>query len=55
LGNFHPGVTLREELAARGMSGAALALKLRVPPQRGMAEANGLLFEAWHYGVADEF
>lgn len=33
-GHFHPGVTLREELEARGMSAAALALKLRVPPQR---------------------
>ena len=30
----HPGVTLREELAARGISAAAVALKLRVPPQR---------------------
>lgn len=33
-GNFHPGVTLREELEARGMAASALALKLRVPPQR---------------------
>ena len=33
-GRFHPGVTLNEELEARGMSAAALALKLRVPPQR---------------------
>lgn len=33
-GKFHPGVTLREELAARGLTAAALALKLRVPPQR---------------------
>lgn len=33
-GNFHPGVAVREELEARGMSAAALALKLRVPPQR---------------------
>ena len=33
-GHFHPGVTLREELAARNMTAAALALKLRVPPQR---------------------
>jgi antitoxin HigA-1 len=33
-GRFHPGVTLKEELEARGMSAAALALKLRVPPQR---------------------
>ena len=31
-GQFHPGVTLRDELEARGMSGAGLALKLRVPP-----------------------
>lgn len=31
---IHPGVTLREELAARGMSPSAAALKLRVPPQR---------------------
>jgi addiction module HigA family antidote len=30
----HPGVTLREELAARGISASAVALKLRVPPQR---------------------
>jgi antitoxin HigA-1 len=30
----HPGVLLKEELAARGMSAAAFALKLRVPPQR---------------------
>lgn len=33
-GHFHPGVTLKEELEARGMTAAALALKLRVPPQR---------------------
>jgi antitoxin HigA-1 len=33
-GHFHPGVTLREELEARGMSAAALALKIRVAPQR---------------------
>jgi addiction module HigA family antidote len=31
---IHPGVTLKEELAARGISPAAAALKLRVPPQR---------------------
>ena len=31
---IHPGVTLKEELAARGMSPSAAALKLRVPPQR---------------------
>jgi addiction module HigA family antidote len=33
-GRLHPGETLREELEARGMTAAALALKLRVPPQR---------------------
>lgn len=31
---IHPGVLLKEELAARGLSAAAFALKLRVPPQR---------------------
>jgi addiction module HigA family antidote len=31
---IHPGVTLKEELVARGVSPAAAALKLRVPPQR---------------------
>lgn len=31
---IHPGAILREELAARGMSANAFALKLRVPPQR---------------------
>ena len=30
----HPGAILREELAARGLSANAFALKLRVPPQR---------------------
>lgn len=30
----HPGLILKEELAARGLSAAAFALKLRVPPQR---------------------
>jgi addiction module HigA family antidote len=30
----HPGAILREELAARGLSAAAFALRLRVPPQR---------------------
>ena len=30
----HPGLVLKEELAARGLSAAAFALKLRVPPQR---------------------
>lgn len=33
-GNCHPGETLREELEARSMTAASLALKLRVPPQR---------------------
>jgi antitoxin HigA-1 len=35
--HFHetpPGLTLKDELAARGLSASALALKLRVPPQR---------------------
>ena len=30
----HPGVLLKEELEARGLSANAFALKLRVPPQR---------------------
>ena len=30
----HPGAVLREELEARGLSAAAFALRLRVPPQR---------------------
>ncbi|MBL8687530.1 MAG: HigA family addiction module antidote protein [Rhodospirillaceae bacterium] len=30
----HPGLILKEELEARDLSGTALALKLRVPPQR---------------------
>jgi len=30
----HPGTILKEELRARGLSAAAFALKLRVPPQR---------------------
>lgn len=30
----HPGRVLREELAARSLSAAAFALKLRVAPQR---------------------
>jgi addiction module HigA family antidote len=34
VGHFHPGVTPKEELEARGPTAAALALKLRVPPQR---------------------
>ncbi len=33
-GSFHPGETLREELEVRGMSAAALAHKLHIPPQR---------------------
>jgi addiction module HigA family antidote len=31
---MHPGLTLKEELEARQLSASALALKLRVPPQR---------------------
>jgi toxin HigB-1 len=31
---IHPGVTLKEELEARGLSPAAAALRMRVPPQR---------------------
>jgi addiction module HigA family antidote len=31
---IHPGVTLKEGLAARGLSAAAAALRLRVPPWR---------------------
>lgn len=30
----HPGAILKEELATRGLSANAFALKLRVPPQR---------------------
>jgi addiction module HigA family antidote len=30
----HPGRVLKQELAARGLSAAAFALKLRVAPQR---------------------
>jgi antitoxin HigA-1 len=30
----HPGAVLKEEVAARGLSAAAFALMLRVPPQR---------------------
>ena len=30
----HPGVALKDELDARQLSASALALKLRVPPQR---------------------
>jgi antitoxin HigA-1 len=32
--DVHPGTILKEELAARGLSAAAFALLLRVPPQR---------------------
>ena len=31
---IHPGFVLKEELKARGLSAAAFALRLRVPPQR---------------------
>ncbi len=31
---IHPGLILKEELAARGLSATAFGLKLRVPPQR---------------------
>lgn len=31
---IHPGVTLKEELTARGLSAAAAAASLRVPPRR---------------------
>ncbi len=31
---IHPGVILKEEAESRGLSGNALALRLRVPPQR---------------------
>jgi len=30
----HPGTVLKEELEARGLSAAAFALRLHVPPQR---------------------
>jgi addiction module HigA family antidote len=33
-GHFHPGVPPKQELAVRDLTAAALALKLRVPPQR---------------------
>ena len=32
--DVHPGAILKEELAARNLSAAAFALRLRVPPQR---------------------
>jgi addiction module HigA family antidote len=31
---IHPGLILKEELEARGLSATAFGLKLRVPPQR---------------------
>jgi antitoxin HigA-1 len=37
----HPGETLAEEMAARGLSANALALKLRVPANRVTEIANG--------------
>jgi addiction module HigA family antidote len=38
---IHPGEILREELAARGLTANALALKLRVPPSRLTEILNG--------------
>jgi addiction module HigA family antidote len=32
--SIHPGLVLKEELEARGLSATAFGLKLRVPPQR---------------------
>jgi addiction module HigA family antidote len=32
--DIHPGRVLKEELEARNLSGNALAIKIRVPPQR---------------------
>jgi antitoxin HigA-1 len=37
----HPGETLAEEMASRGLSANALALKLRVPANRITEIANG--------------
>jgi antitoxin HigA-1 len=37
----HPGETLAEEMAARGLSANALALKLRVPANRITEIVNG--------------
>jgi addiction module HigA family antidote len=62
-GRFHPGVTLREELEARGMTASALALKLRVPPQRLHEIVRGIraitpqtaLRLARHFGNEPEF
>jgi addiction module HigA family antidote len=31
---IHPGLVLKEEIEARGLSAASFALRLRVPPQR---------------------
>jgi addiction module HigA family antidote len=31
---MHPGILLKEEIEARGLSAASFALRLRVPPQR---------------------
>ena len=51
----HPGDVLKEELAERGLSANAFALKLRVPPQRiqdivagrrGISPETALRFEA---------
>lgn len=38
---IHPGETLAEEIAARGLTANALALKLRVPANRVTAILNG--------------
>jgi addiction module HigA family antidote len=37
----HPGLILKEEMAARGLSAAAFGLKLRVAPQRIQAIVAG--------------
>lgn len=37
----HPGAVLQEELAARGLTANALALKLRVPANRLTEILNG--------------
>jgi len=41
LSPVHPGETLAEEMAARGLSANALALKLRVPANRITEIVNG--------------
>jgi addiction module HigA family antidote len=41
LAPVHPGETLAEEIAARGLSANALALKLRVPANRITEIVNG--------------